>query len=130
MPDDSPLTKGPVFNPPALKPHYIDVNNMPWEKMTLPGSERKVLYEDPATGMQTWLCRMAPGGVIPFHEHPEIEQTYVLSGSLVDDEGECTAGNFVWRPGGSRHIARCPNGATFLAFFMKPSRRLTPQDLK
>jgi anti-sigma factor ChrR (cupin superfamily) len=132
MPDsgNNPLTTGPIFNPVELKPHYVDVNNMPWETTGLPGSERKVLYEDPNTGMQTWLCRMAPGGVIPFHEHPEIEQTYVLEGSLVDDEGECTAGNFVWRPGKSRHIARCPNGAVFLAFFMKPSKRLTADDKK
>jgi anti-sigma factor ChrR (cupin superfamily) len=116
--------KAPIINPPELKPRYVDVNNMPWEAAGPPGSERKILYEDKATGMQTWLVRMAPGGVIPFHEHPEIEQTFVLEGSLVDDEGECTAGNFVWRPGKSRHIARCPNGALFLVVFMKPTRRL------
>lgn len=115
-----------ILNPHGLESHYIDVENMPWEKLG-PGSERKVLYHDPVTGMQTWLCRLAPGGTIPFHEHPEIEQTYVLEGSFVDDEGECTAGNFVWRPGGSRHIGRAPNGVTFLAFFMKPSRRLPPE---
>ena len=27
--------------------------------------------------------REAPGGVIPLHEHPELEQTYVLEGRLV-----------------------------------------------
>ena len=70
----------------------------------------------------TVLFKIAPGGVVPFHEHPELEQTYVLEGNFVDDEGECTAGNFVWRPAGSRHEAHCPNGATFIAFFQKPSR--------
>lgn len=113
-----------VINPPGLHSHYIDVENMPWEPLG-PGSQRKVLYHDPKTGMQTWLCRLAPGGEIPLHEHPELEQTYVLEGSFMDDEGECTAGNFVWRPGGSRHIGRAPKGVTFLAFFMKPSRRLS-----
>ena len=29
-----------------------------------------------------------------------IEQTYVLEGSILDDEGEVTAGNYVWRPAG------------------------------
>ena len=108
--------------------HYVDVVNTPWEPTKLPGSERKVLYQDPVTGATTVLFRMAPGGVVPFHEHPEIEQTYVLEGSLEDDEGICTAGNFVWRPGGSRHEAYCPNGALFIAFFQKPSRPITSED--
>jgi quercetin dioxygenase-like cupin family protein len=62
--------------------------------------------------------------VIPYHEHPDLEMTYMLEGKLVDDEGECTAGNFVWRPAGSRHTARAPEGALFIAFFGKPSKRL------
>ena len=49
---------------------------------------------------------------------------HVLEGSLEDDEGKCTAGNFVWRPAGSRHTAKAPNGAMFIAFFGKASRRL------
>ena len=32
------------------------------------------------------------------HEHADLEQTFVLEGSLVDDEGEVTVGNSVWRP--------------------------------
>ena len=113
--------------PLAVNAHYINVVDMPWEPTKLPGSERKVLYHNPETGESTILFRMAPGGVIPLHEHPELEQTYVLSGSLVDDEGACTAGNFVWRPGGSRHVARCPDGATFIAFFCKPSRPIVDE---
>ena len=35
-----------------------------------------------------------------------LEQTMVLEGSLVDDEGTCTAGNFVIRAKGSRCIPR------------------------
>jgi anti-sigma factor ChrR (cupin superfamily) len=115
-----------VINPPGLESHYIDVENMPWEPLG-PGSYRKVLFHDPVTDMQTWLCKIAPGGVIPFHEHPGIEQTFVLDGSFADDEGICTPGNFVWRPAGSRHIGRAPNGVTFLAFFTKPSKRLPPE---
>ena len=110
--------------PPVKNANYVNVNDMPWEPTKLPGSERKLLYSDPVTGAQTVLFRMAPGGVIPLHEHPELEQTFVLEGSLVDDEGECTAGNFVWRPAGSRHTARAPEGCVFIAFFGKASRRL------
>jgi anti-sigma factor ChrR (cupin superfamily) len=109
--------------PEALRSRYIDVLNMPWERLG-ENSSRKLLYIDEASGRQTWLARIEPGGVIPFHEHPDIEQTFVLEGRLVDDEGECTAGNFVWRPAGSRHTARAPEGCTFIAFFGKASRRL------
>ena len=108
--------------PAALRSRYIDVVNMPWTQLG-ETSQRKVLYQESEHGRQTWLARLKPGGVIPFHEHPDIEQTYVFEGRLVDDEGECTAGNFVWRPGGSRHTARAPEGCLFLAFFGKASQR-------
>ncbi len=105
---------------------YVDVANMEWTPSRVPGSVQKTLYSAPATGRSTVLFKMEPGGVIPFHEHPELEQTYVIEGSLEDDQGACTAGNFVWRPAGSRHTARCPNGAMFIVFFMKPPLRLPP----
>jgi hypothetical protein len=47
--------------------------------------------------------------------------TYVLEGTLEDDEGVCMAGNFVWRPAGSTHEAVAPNGALILGIFMKPN---------
>ena len=61
---------------------------------------------------------------LPLHEHVEIEQTYVLSGSIVDDEGEVREGNYVWRPKGNRHLARSPNGALVISFFLKPNKFL------
>jgi anti-sigma factor ChrR (cupin superfamily) len=54
----------------------------------------------------------------------DIEQTYVLEGALEDEEGNCTAGNFVWRPSGSRHVARSPNGALLIAMLLKPNKFL------
>ena len=70
------------------------------------------------------LFKMEPGAEIPDHEHVLIEQTYVLEGSLVDDEGACTAGNFVIRAKGSRHSPVAPNGCTMLVFFLKPTAGL------
>ena len=78
--------------------------------------------EDKDSGLLTALFRWQPGSKLPLHEHVEIEQTYVLEGSFEDDEGEATAGNFVWRPAGSRHEARSPHGALVLAFFLRPNR--------
>ncbi len=109
-------------NTEATRSHYIDAVNMPWERTKFPGIEMKVLYSDPASGLSTILFRLEPGAEVPLHEHTAIEQTYMIEGRLVDHEGECTPGNFVWRPGGSRHIARAPEGAILLSMFMKPNR--------
>src|SRR5215203_1139294 len=88
-----------------LSSRYIDVPSLPWQPTRFPGIEIKVLMEDPETGLQTVLTRMAPGSVLTDHQHVAIEQSWVLEGSLVDHEGEVTAGNYVWRPAGSRHVA-------------------------
>jgi anti-sigma factor ChrR (cupin superfamily) len=78
-----------------------------------------VLLEDKERGLTTALSRWAPGASLPLHEHLDIEQTFVLEGSLCDDEGECRAGQYVWRPAGSRHRAWSPNGCLLLAIFLK-----------
>ena len=88
---------------------------MEWQKTRFPGCEAKTLLFDHKTGLMTALMRFAPGAVLPDHEHVNIEQTYVLEGSLVDKEGpaqgiECKAGEFIWREQGSRHVAWCPAG--------------------
>jgi anti-sigma factor ChrR (cupin superfamily) len=104
-----------------LSSRYIDVPSLPWQSTRWPGIEIKVLMEDPDTGLQTVLTRMAPGAVLTDHVHVQLEQSWVLEGSLVDHEGEVTAGNFVWRPAGSRHMASAPKGALVLGFFLKPN---------
>jgi anti-sigma factor ChrR (cupin superfamily) len=116
-----------LVNAQALAPlasRYVDVANLPWRPTRAAGIEMKVLLEDKETGLLTALFRWAPGTMLPDHEHVEIEQTYVLEGSIEDEEGEVTAGNYVWRPPGSRHVARSRNGALLLAFFLKPNRFL------
>ena len=106
---------------PPLASRYIDVPSLPWQPTRFPGVDVKVLMEDPETGLQTVLTRMAPGAVLTDHAHAAIEQSFVLEGSLADHEGEVTAGNYVWRPAGSRHVAHSPNGALVLGFFLKPN---------
>lgn len=93
---------------PALSSRYIDVAALPWQPTRFAGVEIKVLLEDPESGLQTVLTRMAPGAVLTDHMHVAVEQTWVLEGSLVDHEGTATAGSYVWRPAGSRHTASAP----------------------
>ena len=100
---------------------YVNIDDQPWQTTRWPGIEIKVLFEDKDTGMMTSLTRMAPGAELPDHVHVGIEQSYVIEGSLVDHEGACTAGNYVWRKAGSRHSAHAPDGAIVLGFFQKPN---------
>ena len=81
----------------------------------------KVLMEDEETGMMTAMFKWAPGSKLTFHEHVELEQTFVLEGSLVDDEGTVFAGNYVWRPAGSSHDAwGGPDGALICRCSLSP----------
>ena len=105
-----------------LASRYVDVDTLPWKPTPYAGIDMKVLMEDKDSGLLTALFRWEAGSELPFHEHVEIEQTYVLKGRLVDDEGEATAGNYVWRPAGSRHVARAPEETLILAFFLKPNK--------
>jgi anti-sigma factor ChrR (cupin superfamily) len=106
---------------PAPPSVYVDAAGMAWEKTKFPGIEMKMLYADPASGISTMLFKMAPGAEVPLHEHTAVEQTYVLEGSLEDEDGKALAGQFVWRPAGSTHVARAPNGAVFLGMFLSPN---------
>ena len=110
-----------------LAARYVDVGALPWQKTPYDGIDIKVLMDDPQTGLSTALFRWAPGSELPLHEHTAIEQTYVLEGSFEDEEGIATAGNFVWRPAGSRHVARSADGALVLAFFLAPNQFLAAE---
>jgi anti-sigma factor ChrR (cupin superfamily) len=107
-----------------LDSRYVEVAELPWKPTGYAGIDIKILLEDKASGLLTALFRWQPGTELPLHEHVEIEQTYVLEGSVVDDEGEVRKGDYVWRPKGNRHLARSPNGALVLSFFLKPNKFL------
>jgi len=106
----------------ALASRYVDVASLPWTPTRFKGVDMKLLMEDKETGLSTALVRFAPSATLPDHEHVELEQTFVLEGSLEDQEGAATVGNYVWRPAGSRHDAHAPNGCLALSFFLKPNK--------
>ncbi len=108
---------------PPMASRFVRVPELPWEKTRFAGVEQKILLIERETGVVTALLRFAPGAKLPDHEHVLIEQTYVLEGSLVCGEGECKAGEFVWRPAGSRHEAWAgPQGGLMLAMFQIPNK--------
>jgi len=112
---------------PDLRSRHVKPDEMPWQQLQFPGCEIKPLYFDQKTGQATLLFRMAPGAVLPDHEHALLEQSYVLEGTLADKDGpdaglEIKAGEFVWRPAGSRHSAWSPNGCVLIAIFEAPNK--------
>ena len=107
-----------------LASRFVEVDEIPWKPTPCDGIEMKVLMEDEETGLMTAMFKWAPGSKLTFHEHVDLEQTFVLEGSLVDDEGTVSAGNYVWRPAGSKHDAWAPNGALILSIFLKPNKFL------
>ena len=103
---------------------YVDVESLEWEPTKFPGVDQKILWQSEDGDAFTGLFRLAPGTELPRHRHMEVEQTFVLEGSLVDEQGECTAGNFVWRPAGSVHTAHSPKGCVTIGIFRKPNQFL------
>ena len=104
-----------------LASRFVKVRDLPWKPTPTKGIYMKILMEEPESGLLTALFRWQPGTELPLHEHVEIEQTYVLSGSFSDHAGTCTAGNYVWRKAGSRHEAWTDEGCLVLAVFLKPN---------
>lgn len=101
---------------PSLASTFVDVAGMPWQE-PFPGVRFKVLHMDKENKEATILFETQPGTVIPEHIHGGIEWAFMLEGTLEDDEGVCSAGNFVIRPAGSHHAPCTPNGARYIGLF-------------
>ena len=96
---------------------YLDLAATEWQPTQFPGIVMKLLWQDEAGEAFTALFKAEPGARLPRHRHRGVEQTFVLEGSLADDEGVCTAGNFVWRRPGSVHSAWSPDGCLAIGMF-------------
>lgn len=100
---------------------YVKPQDLDWSPTRFEGISIKVLYEDEAKGEMTCLLRWAPGARLPFHRHPEIEQSYVIEGSFYDHDGIARAGEYVWRKPDSCHETRSDEGCVILAVYRKPN---------
>jgi anti-sigma factor ChrR (cupin superfamily) len=75
----------------ARNPVSIRASDFDWEQVS-EGVSVKRLFEDPSSGVQTSLVRMAGGTHLPTHRHIGVEQFYVL-------EGDCTVNGERLGPG-------------------------------
>ena len=127
LPDEEPAMPSETPNyrtHQALAPlasRYVKVGGLDWAPTACAGVDWKILFQDKERGLMTALVRFQPGSELDLHQHMDIEQSYVLEGSLEDSEGVCEAGDFVWRPSGSVHRAKSPNGGLLIAIFQTPN---------
>jgi anti-sigma factor ChrR (cupin superfamily) len=91
---------------------YVKAADRPWVERR-PGVSWKVLWEE--GDRRAVLMRYEPGAAIPRHRHLGDEQIYVLEGSVSDDTGTCTQGNYARRPPGCIHSVTSREGALVLA---------------
>lgn len=100
---------------------YVRPQDMEWAPTQFEKVYVKALYQDKEKGELTCLVKLEPGAKLPMHVHPELEQAYVLEGSMSDHDGVCRAGEYVWRRGGSYHENESAEGAIVLAIYRKPN---------
>ena len=112
--------------PPAYKAQptiggstYVRPQDMEWMPTQIDKVSIKTLYENKELGESTVLLKLEPGAVIPFHKHPELEQAYVIEGSMYDHDGTCRQGEYVWRKANSFHDNRTDTGAVIFAVYRK-----------
>ena len=94
--------------------YFVNVDRVPWVERR-PGVFWKVLWEDPDGRHKAILMRYEPGATIPRHRHVGDEQIFVLDGSVADDTGVCTAGDYARRPPGCVHTVTSRDGALVVA---------------
>ena len=77
-----------------------------------PKIKKKVLFENPETGTESYLLKAEPEGEVPSHVHEIDEHCLVLEGELSFDGIRLKAGDYHFAPAGSEHnVARTDVGA-------------------
>ncbi len=75
--DKSCMLEGTVGGSTYVKPAQMDWKPTRFEKISI-----KVLYEDAEKGEMTCLLKSEPGAYVPFHKHPEVEQSFCWKARL------------------------------------------------
>jgi anti-sigma factor ChrR (cupin superfamily) len=71
---------------------------------------------DPLTGERTTLMRMEPGCVYPEHDHPQVEECFVLEGAVTIDGQDYGPGDYTIAQTGTGRgtILSAPGGLVLL----------------
>ena len=112
----------------ARKAHH-KMNKATWIEM-VPGVHRQTLVS--SEHMMQMQVRLEAGSVLPIHDHPQEQVTYIISGRLHMTIGgvlhELTPGDAVLMPGGVSHGVEVLENALVIDTFTPPRWDLLEQD--
>ena len=94
----------------------IDTAKAAWQPWTINGGTRdgvEIIRLAERDYEQVYLMRLAPGTVLPSHDHPGGEELFVLDGELADQNGRYPTGTWLRNPPGSSHEVSSKTGCTF-----------------
>ena len=95
----------------------LDSKQVDWQQDGDAGFYHKLLLEDEATGLRTYLMKVDAGAFSPPHAHQEYEQIYVMEGSFYDQDKTYHPGEFIVRAPGAMHSAGSEDGALILLVY-------------
>ena len=99
--------------PPTGASFVITAADLPWRSLA-EGVEVATVYRDAERDYSMMMLRYQPGATAMRHRHPKGEQYYVVSGTVTDESGCFSAGDFVHHAPGSVHTPSSPDGALVL----------------
>ncbi|MFT5449542.1 MAG: quercetin dioxygenase-like cupin family protein [Gammaproteobacteria bacterium] len=95
---------------------YVAGEQLDWIEAK-PGVHIKWLYRSPDQAHRSGLFRLDAGARSAPHDHTELEQIYVMSGSFYDGTRLLSAGDHCVRPPGDVHSAFSEAGALGLLIY-------------
>lgn len=107
----------------ASPPATVTVRKQEGEWRTLtPGVEIKLLLVDREAGFQSFLLRLAPGCLLPPHDHSSLEECLLLEGDMIIGDRHYAVGDYHAALPGSRHapISSRNGGVVFLRSELRP----------
>ena len=107
----------------AGPPATVTVRDGEGEWRTLvPGTEIKVLMVDRDAGFQSFLPRLAPGTLLPPHDHSILEECLLLEGDMLIGDRAYSRGDYHAALPGSRHapISTRNGGVVFIRSELRP----------
>lgn len=116
------MTNGEPESPGTSEPQavslFADSNALPWRDSPHPGVRWKKLQFDGRTSVV--LLEFDPGASYGAHRHPEGEEYWVISGSIIERGKSYGPGTWISHPPGSVHRPRSDEGCLLLVRLEAP----------
>jgi quercetin dioxygenase-like cupin family protein len=101
---------------PLEKHLIVRKEDMVWESGMYEDTKMAYLWEEEATGRVAFLVEVAPGGSIPFHDHPRREVAFLVEGEVHLNGDVMRAGDFLTALDQQAHDVYTETGCTFFIF--------------